>query len=89
VVMNKVAEGKGNFGFNAQTETYGDLVEMGVVDPTKVARTALQNAASVAGLLLTTDAAVAELVEEKEGAGPGGRGMGGMGGMGGMPGMDM
>jgi len=86
VVMNKVAEGKGNFGFNAQTETYGDLVEMGVVDPTKVARTALQNAASVAGLLLTTDAAVAELVEEKEGASPGGRGMGGMGGM---PGMDM
>jgi chaperonin GroEL len=85
VVMNKVAEGKGNFGFNAQTEAYGDLVEMGVVDPTKVARTALQNAASVAGLLLTTDAAVAELVEEKEGVSPGGR----MGGMGGMPGMDM
>jgi chaperonin GroEL len=86
VVMNKVAEGQGNFGFNAQTEAYGDLVEMGVVDPTKVARTALQNAASVAGLLLTTDAAVAELVEEKEGASPGGRSMGGMGGM---PGMDM
>src|SRR5213596_2276872 len=86
VVLNKVAEGKGNFGFNAQTEAYGDLVEMGVVDPTKVARTALQNAASVAGLLLTTEAMVAELVEEKEGAGPGGRGMGGMGGM---PGMDM
>jgi chaperonin GroEL len=86
VVLNKVAEGKGNFGFNAQTETYGDLVEMGVVDPTKVARTALQNAASVAGLLLTTEAMVAELVEEKEGASPGGRGMGGMGGM---PGMDM
>jgi chaperonin GroEL len=86
VVMNKVAEGEGNFGFNAQTEAYGDLVEMGVVDPTKVARTALQNAASVAGLLLTSDAAVAELVEEKEGAGPGGRSMGGMGGM---PGMDM
>ncbi len=86
VVMNRVAEGKGNFGFNAQTETYGDLVEMGVVDPTKVARTALQNAASVAGLLLTSDAAVAELVEEKEGASPGGRSMGGMGGM---PGMDM
>src|SRR6266853_779814 len=81
-----VDEGKGNFGFNAQTEAYGDLVEMGVVDPTKVARTALQNAASVAGLLLTTEAMVAELVEEKEGAGPGGRGMGGMGGM---PGMDM
>src|ERR1700675_514776 len=75
VVMNKVALGKGNFGFNAQTETYGDLVEMGVVDPTKVARTALQNAASVAGLLLTTEAMVAELVEEKDGASPGGRDM--------------
>jgi len=86
VVLNKVVEGEGNFGFNAQTEAYGDLVEMGVVDPTKVARTALQNAASVAGLLLTTEAMVAELVEEKESAGPGGRGMGGMGGM---PGMDM
>jgi chaperonin GroEL len=86
VVMNRVAEGKGNFGFNAQTETYGDLVEMGVVDPTKVARTALQNAASVAGLLLTTEAMVAELVEEKESASPGGHGMGGMGGM---QGMDM
>ncbi|TMH38084.1 MAG: molecular chaperone GroEL [Betaproteobacteria bacterium] len=61
VVLNKVVEGKGNFGFNAQTEAYGDLVEMGVVDPTKVARTALQNAASVAGLLLTTEAMVAEL----------------------------
>jgi chaperonin GroEL len=88
VVMNKVADGKGNFGFNAQTETYGDLVEMGVVDPTKVSRTALQNAASVAGLLLTTDAAVAELVEEKESASPGGHGHG-MGGMGGMQGMEM
>jgi chaperonin GroEL len=88
VVLNKVADGKGNFGFNAQTETYGDLVEMGVVDPTKVSRTALQNAASVAGLLLTTDAAVAELVEEKESAGAGGHNHG-MGGMGGMPGMDM
>ena len=88
VVMNKIAEGKGNFGFNAQTEVYGDLVEMGVVDPTKVARTALQNAASVAGLLLTTEAMVAELVEEKESASPGGHGHG-MGGMGGMQGMDM
>jgi len=86
VVMNRVAEGKGNFGFNAQTEQFGDLVEMGVVDPTKVSRTALENAASVAGLLLTTDAAVAELVEEKkDGAGH----AHGMGGMGGMEGMDM
>ncbi len=87
VVLNKVSEGKGNFGFNAQTEQYGDLVEMGVVDPTKVTRTALQNAASVAGLLITTEAMVAELVEEKKGA-AGGHAHG-MGGMGGMEGMDM
>src|SRR5213083_907400 len=87
VVMNKIAEGKGNFGFNAQTEQFGDLVEMGVLDPTKVSRTALQNAASVAGLLLTTEAMVAELVEEKKNAG--GHAHGGMGGMGGMEGMDM
>ena len=87
VVLNKVVEGKGNFGFNAQTEEYGDLVEMGVVDPTKVTRIALQNASSVAGLLLTTDVGVAELVEEKKNAG-GGHGHGGMGGMGGMD-MDM
>ncbi len=80
VVVNKVAEGKGNYGFNAQTGEYGDLVSMGVLDPTKVTRTALQNAASVAGLMLTTDAMVAELVEEKPAKGAGG-GMGGMGGM--------
>ncbi|MCX8113803.1 MAG: chaperonin GroEL [Burkholderiaceae bacterium] len=79
VVINRVAEGKGNFGFNAQTCEYGDLVSMGVLDPTKVTRTALQNAASVAGLMLTTDAMVAELVEEKPAKG--GAGMGGMGGM--------
>ena len=87
VVVNKVLEGKGNFGFNAQTDEYGDLVEMGVIDPTKVTRTALQNAASVAGLMLTTDAMVAELVEEKKGGGAGMPDMGG--GMGGMGGMDM
>ncbi len=87
VVMNKIAEGKGNFGFNAQTEQFGDMVEMGVLDPTKVSRTALQNAASIAGLLLTTEAMVAELVEEKKNAG--GHAHGGMGGMGGMEGMDM
>ena len=87
VVLNKVAEGKGvNYGYNAQTDEYGDLVEMGVIDPTKVARTALQNASSVAGLMLTTDAMVAELVEEKKG---GGHAHPGMGGMGGMDGMDM
>jgi len=89
VVLNKVAEGKGNYGFNAQTDEYGDMMEMGVIDPTKVSRTALQNAASIAGLLLTTDAAVAELVEKKDTAGAGhAHGMGGMGGMGGMD-MDM
>jgi chaperonin GroEL len=87
VVLNKIVEGKGNFGFNAQTEEYGDLVEMGVVDPTKVARTALQNASSVAGLLLTTDVSVAEMVEDKP-KGGGGHSHGGMGGMGGMD-MDM
>ena len=85
VVLNKVLENEGNFGFNAQTEEFGDLVQMGVIDPTKVARTALQNASSVAGLMLTTDAMVAEGVEEKKG----GPAHGGMGGMGGMEGMDM
>jgi chaperonin GroEL len=90
VVVNKVAEGKGNFGFNAQTHAYGDLVQMGVLDPTKVTRTALQNAASVAGLILTTDAMVAELVEDKpKGMPGGGGGMGGMGGMGDMGDMGM
>ncbi len=84
VVLNKVLENKGNYGFNAQTEEYGDLVQQGVIDPTKVARTALQNASSVAGLMLTTDAMVAELVEEKKGAGGHGHGMPDMGGMGGM-----
>ncbi|MDP2794521.1 MAG: TCP-1/cpn60 chaperonin family protein, partial [Sulfurisoma sp.] len=75
VVVNKVLEGKGNFGYNAATGEYGDLVAMGVLDPTKVARIALQNAASVAGLMLTTDCMVAERVEEKSSGG----GMGGMG----------
>jgi chaperonin GroEL len=76
VVLNRVIEGKGNFGYNAQSGEYGDLVEMGVVDPTKVARTALQNAASVAGLILTTDAMVAELPKEEKPvhAHPGGMG---------------
>jgi chaperonin GroEL len=87
VVLNKVVEGKGNYGYNAQTDEFGDLVDMGVIDPTKVVRFALQNAASVAGLMLTTDAMVAELVEEKTGGGHGG--MSGMGGMGGMEGMGM
>ncbi|MDO4637196.1 MAG: chaperonin GroEL [Lautropia sp.] len=85
VIVAKVAEGKGNFGYNAANGEYGDLVEMGVVDPTKVTRTALQNAASIAGLLLTTDALVSEAPEDKPAAPAGMPGMGGMGGMG----MDM
>jgi len=83
VVVNEVANGNGNYGYNAATGEYGDLVEQGVLDPTKVTRTALQNAASVASLLLTTEAAVAEIAEEKAAGGPP-PGMGGMGGMGGM-----
>jgi len=85
VVVNKVVEGKGNFGYNAQTAEYGDMVQMGVLDPTKVARCALQNAASVAGLILTTDAMVAEAPKEESGHSHPGMG----GGMGGMGGMDM
>ncbi len=78
VVINKVVEGKGNAGFNAATGEYGDLVEMGVVDPTKVARCALQNAASVAGLILTTDAMVAELPKDEKPAHVHAGGMGDM-----------
>jgi chaperonin GroEL len=82
VVLNKVSEGKTNFGYNAQTDAFGDMMEMGVLDPTKVVRTALQNAASVAGLILTTDAMVAEAPkEEKHSHGGHGGGMGGMGDM--------
>jgi len=81
VVVNKVVESKGNVGYNAATGEYGDLVEMGVLDPTKVTRCALQNAASIAGLILTTDAMVAELPKEDSHAGHGHGGMGGMGGM--------
>ncbi|MEP7208871.1 MAG: chaperonin GroEL, partial [Casimicrobiaceae bacterium] len=85
VVVNKVVDGKGNYGFNAATGEYGDMVEMGVLDPTKVTRFALQNAASVAGLMLTTEAMVAESPKDDKGGGmPGGGGMGGMGGMGDM-----
>jgi chaperonin GroEL len=82
VVVSKVLEGKGNFGYNAGTGVYGDMVEMGVLDPAKVTRSALQHAASIAGLMLTTDCMIAELPKE-EGAGmPDMGGMGGMGGMG-------
>jgi chaperonin GroEL len=83
VVLDKVATNKGSFGFNAATEKYEDLVEAGVIDPTKVVRTALENAASVAALLLTTEALVAEKPKKEEAhshGAPGG--MGGMGGMG-------
>ena len=82
VVVEKVKNGKGAFGFNAATEEYEDLVKAGVIDPTKVVRTALQNAASVASLMLTTEALVAERPKKKEKAAgsPGGGGMGGMGG---------
>jgi len=81
VVVNKVVEGKGNFGYNAQSGEYGDMIQMGVLDPTKVTRSALQNAASVAGLILTTAAMVAETPKEESHAGHGHGGMGGMGGM--------
>ena len=82
VVLNEVAGGEGNYGFNAATGEYGDLVAMGIIDPTKVTRLALQNASSVAGLLLTTEAMVAELPKDDPPAGA--PDMGGMGGMGGM-----
>jgi chaperonin GroEL len=77
VVVQKILDGKGAFGFNAQTETYEDLEAAGVIDPTKVSRTALQNAASVASLLLTTEAMVAEKPKKKPAAGMGAGGMGG------------
>jgi chaperonin GroEL len=83
VVLAKVIEGKENFGYNAATGEFGDMVTMGILDPTKVTRTALQNAASIAGLMITTEAAVAEL-PKKESAAGGAGGMGGMGGMGDM-----
>ena len=87
VVVNAVLAGKGNFGFNASNDTYGDMLELGILDPTKVTRMALQNAASVAGLLLTTEAMIAEA--PKDDAPAGGMGGGGMGGMGDMGGMGM
>ena len=84
VVVNAILAGKGNYGFNAANDTYGDMLELGILDPTKVTRTALQNAASVASLLLTTEAMVAEAPKDEAGAGGGMPDMGGMGGMGGM-----
>jgi chaperonin GroEL len=83
VILNEVANGKGNYGYNAATNEYGDMVEMGIIDPTKVTRYALQNAASVTGLLLTTEAMVAEAPQDDVPSAPM-PDMGGMGGMGGM-----
>ena len=84
VVVNVVRGAKGNYGYNAATSQYGDMLEMGILDPAKVTRSALEHAASVAGLMLTTEAMITEIPEEK----PAAPDMGGMGGMGGM-GMDM
>ena len=83
VVLDKVKEGKGNFGFNAGTGEYGDMIEMGILDPAKVTRTALQAAGSVAGLMITTEAMVSDIPEENAGGMPPGMppGMDGMGGM--------
>ena len=79
IVVQKVKDGVGPFGYNAQTDKLEDLVQAGVIDPVKVVRSALQNAASIASLLLTTEALVSEIPEEKkEPAMPGGGGMGGM-----------
>ncbi len=84
VVVAKVKEGEGNFGYNAATGEFGDVMEMGILDPAKVTRSALQNAASIAALMITTEAMVTDLPKKEEPAAPD---MGGMGGMGGMPGM--
>ena len=81
VIVNKVKEGSGNFGYNAANGEFGDMVQFGILDPTKVTRTALQNAASIAGLMITTEAMVAESPKKDEPAMPAGGGMGGMGGM--------
>ncbi len=84
VVLNEVLGGKGNYGYNAATDEYGDMIKMGILDPTKVTRTALQNASSVSGLIITTEAMVAEAPQDEAPAAPAMPDMGGMGGMGGM-----
>ncbi|ACQ67370.1 chaperonin GroL [Candidatus Williamhamiltonella defendens] len=86
VIANKVKENKGNdnYGYNAQTEAYGDMIEMGILDPTKVTRSALQYAASIAGLMITTECMVTDLPKEEKASDMGSGGMGGMGGMNGM-----
>ena len=81
VVVNQVKGGQGNYGYNAATGEYGDMLEMGILDPAKVTRSALENAASVAGLMLTTEAMITDLPKDDAGAAAA---MGGMGGMGGM-----
>ncbi|ASK95351.1 chaperonin GroEL [Xanthomonas campestris pv. merremiae] len=81
VILNKVKEGTGNYGYNAANGEFGDMVEFGILDPTKVTRSALQNAASIAGLMITTEAMVADAPKKDEPALPAGGGMGGMGGM--------
>jgi chaperonin GroEL len=82
VVVDKVKQGSGNYGFNAATDTYGDMIEMGILDPAKVTRSALQAAASIGSLMITTEAMIADIVDDK--AAPAMPDMGGMGGMGGM-----
>jgi chaperonin GroEL len=84
VVLDKVAAGKGNFGYNAATGEYGDMVEMGILDPTKVTRTALQNAASIAGLMITTECMITDAPKKDDHSHGAPGGMGGMGGMDGM-----
>lgn len=84
IVVQKVKEGKGDFGYNARTDVYEHLLKAGVIDPTKVARVALENAASIAGMLLTTECVLADEKEENAGGGMPGGMPGGMGGMGGM-----
>lgn len=87
VIVNKVLEGKDDFGYNAKTEEFGNMMEQGIIDPTKVTRVALENAASVAGMLLTTEATVTELPKDDDAAAAAAA-MAGAGGMGGgMPGM--
>ncbi|BFO07797.1 hypothetical protein GGER_03070 [Serratia rubidaea] len=83
VIANSVKAGEGSYGYNAYSEEYGDMIGMGILDPTKVTRSALQYAASVAGLMITTECMVTDLPKEDK-ADMGAAGMGGMGGMGGM-----
>jgi chaperonin GroEL len=84
VVVDKVKAEKGNFGYNAATDEYGDMIKFGILDPAKVTRSALQHAASIAGLMITTECTISELPKKGSDAGADMSGMGGMGGMGGM-----